>query len=91
MMFMCFSIKSRYSDIFIEKIIISFITACFVASHLLLCWHGFRYVSVTLYNVSVFLDVHPRSDSTEFHEIGRGSSNLLDLCRLFVHVGTIIL
>ena len=48
----------------------------FCSPDLLLCWHSFCDVIVTLCNVSVtFLDVHPRSDSTEYHGIGRGSSD----------------
>ena len=44
-----------------------------------MCWHHCCDVSVTLCNVSIMLSeyilyVHPRSDSTEFHGIGRGNS-----------------
>ena len=60
-----------------QKSIISrineFYISCLLQSHLFLCWYGFCDVSVTLCNVSVTLskkliDVHPRSDSTEFTE-----------------------
>ena len=42
-------------------------------SRLLLCWHGFCDLSVTLCNISItlskyILDVHPRSDATELAE-----------------------
>ena len=71
--FMYFSIKYRYSDDLLKKNI--------NVIYNVLCSHGFCDASVTFCQVSVtlskyILDVHPRSDSTEFHGIGRGSSDL---------------
>ena len=53
-------------------------------SHLLLCWHGFCDVSVTLCNVSVTLPktilyVHPRSDSMDSTELAEAVPIVCDL------------
>ena len=71
-----FSIKIslyRHCDMFLKKKhthLLHLIPFVLLQSHLLLCWHGFCDVSVTLCNSRVtlskkMLDVHPRSDSTE--------------------------
>ena len=85
MKFMYFSIKYRNSDIILKKTTLYLKPFVLLQSHLLLCWNGFCDISVPLCYVSVtlskkILDIHPRSDSMEFHGIGGGSSDWLGGC-----------
>ena len=55
MNFMYYSIKYCYSDILLKNKKQTYNSFFLLQSHLLLCWHGFCDISVTLCKVSITL------------------------------------